>query len=51
MTWNNGDIYIGEWKNDNKEGDGIFLGKKGGIFEGKWKNDKLIKIKKTWINK
>ena len=28
MTWNNGDIYIGEWKNDNKEGDGIFWEKK-----------------------
>ena len=39
MTLKNGDIYIGTWKNDNKDGNGILWEKDGGIYSGKWKNN------------
>ena len=39
MTWTNGDQYIGDWKNDKKDGQGI-LTSKGNKYEGDWKNDK-----------
>ena len=42
LTYNDGDIYDGEWKNDQKEGKGIYKWGKGkwegDIYDGEWKN-------------
>ena len=34
--YNNGDIYVGEWKNGKKYGKGVFSWKSGDIYEGNW---------------
>ena len=34
----NGNIYIGEWKNNKIEGNGIYYFSNGDIYEGEWKN-------------
>ena len=39
MTYNNGDKYTGEWKNDKREGKGIMEYENGNIYDGEWKND------------
>ena len=38
MMYENGSIYEGEWKNDKKEGKGIFL-LKNSYIKGIWKNN------------
>jgi len=38
-TWPNGDIYIGEWKNQMRNGRGRFLWANGNMYAGTWKND------------
>ena len=35
-----GDRYEGEWRNDKKEGKGIYYYKDGNIYEGDYRNDK-----------
>ena len=37
--YKNGDIYIGEMKNDKQHGQGTMKFEDGDIYEGKWKND------------
>ena len=39
MNYNNGDKYDGEWKNDLREGNGIYEYKNGDKYKGEWKND------------
>jgi hypothetical protein len=39
MSYANGDIYVGDWKLNKKDGFGIILSKTKEIFEGEWKND------------
>ncbi|KAJ3383226.1 hypothetical protein HDU92_004297 [Lobulomyces angularis] len=36
----NGDIYLGQWKNNLKDGDGTYYYKNGRIYEGEWKENK-----------
>ena len=38
MKYNNGDIYNGTWKN-NQKCKGIMKYKNGNIYEGEWLND------------
>ena len=38
-TFNNGDVYEGEWKGDVMEGYGKMTCKDLGVYEGKWKED------------
>ena len=38
--YNNGDKYIGEWKNNLKEGNGTYFYNNGNKYVGEWKNDK-----------
>ena len=38
--FNNGDIYEGDWKNDNRTGKGIYYFKSGNRYEGDFKNGK-----------
>ena len=38
MYWENGDRYEGEWKNDEREGKGIYYLNNGDRYEGEWKN-------------
>ena len=48
MEYKDGGTYEGEWKNDKKEGKGIYKYKNGDIYEGYFKND--IKDGKGYIN-
>ena len=40
MEYGNGDKYDGSWKDDKKDGQGIFESAKGDTYKGDWKNDK-----------
>jgi hypothetical protein len=40
MLYPNGDIYFGNWKNDQRTGRGVLLEANGDTYDGKWKNDK-----------
>ena len=40
MYYNNGEKYDGKWKNDKKEGKGIFYYFNGDKYDGEWKDDK-----------
>lgn len=42
MYYKNGDRYDGEWKNWNKEGQGIYYFSNGKIERGYWKKNELI---------
>lgn len=42
MTYNNGDVYVGHWKNDMKEGRGTMIyANDVGTYSGGWRNDKM----------
>ena len=41
FTLENGDIYTGEWKNDEKHGQGTYTYVDGDIYTGEWKNEKM----------
>ena len=43
MIYVNGDIYVGEWKSDKKEGLGKLTKTDSTTMEGDWKNDELVK--------
>lgn len=36
MKYANGDVYIGDWKNNAKFGQGKYIFKQGDSFEGTW---------------
>jgi hypothetical protein len=38
MTFSNGEKYTGFWKNDQMEGNGLYLFTNGKSIEGKWSN-------------
>lgn len=38
-TYNNGDVYIGSWRNDKQKGKGKMIYKNGDIFEGMFDQD------------
>ena len=40
MTYNDGRVYEGAWKNDKREGKGKLTYKDGTFYDGPWKNDK-----------
>ncbi len=40
MIYNNGDLYDGYWKDDEKEGKGIMKFKNGEIVDAYWKENK-----------
>jgi len=39
-TWDNGNKYVGEWKDGDMNGRGVFTWGKGGRYEGEFRNDK-----------
>jgi len=39
MTYNNGHVYDGEWKEDMKHGKGKMIYKNGNVYEGEWYKD------------
>lgn len=39
--YENGDCYIGEWKNNNKHGKGIYVYSNGDYYYGDWKEGKM----------
>jgi hypothetical protein len=39
MLYKNGDIYIGNWSQDLKEGKGMIMYVDSQNYEGTWKND------------
>ena len=43
MYYKNGDKYEGEWKNDEREGNGKMIYKNGSIEEGEYKNNQFQK--------
>ncbi len=40
MTYPNGDIYFGAWKDGKADGEGIFAKVEGPFYQGGWKQDK-----------
>ena len=40
MIYKNGDIYVGEFEADKRQGKGELTRKDGSEFKGYWKNDK-----------
>ena len=40
MKYKNGDEYSGEWKNNQKDGTGVYRFKNGDLYEGEFKNGK-----------
>lgn len=38
MTYANGDIYEGEWKDSQKNGHGKYIWTDGDVYEGEWKD-------------
>ena len=42
MYWKNGDRYEGDWKNDIREGKGIYYSKSGNIEIGEYLNGESI---------
>ena len=45
MKYANGDVYIGEWQNNKRHGQGTTSYPDGGVDSGEWKRDKLKKRK------
>lgn len=43
MIYPNGDKYVGEWKDDEINGQGIATFTDGTKYAGQWKNGELIK--------
>ena len=41
IHYDNGDIYMGEWKNNKREGNGIYYFYNGDRYEGEFKNNKI----------
>ncbi len=41
MRYSSGNEYIGEWKNDDFNGHGVYFGKEGHKYEGEWENGSL----------
>ena len=39
-TFNNGDVYEGQWKDGKQNGIGTYTFKSGDVYEGQWKDDK-----------
>jgi len=39
MTYNNGHVYDGEWKEDMKHEKGKMIYKNGNVYEGEWYKD------------
>ena len=39
MTYKNGSIYDGQWKDDKRHGDGKMIYYNGYIYEGEFEND------------
>jgi hypothetical protein len=39
VTFSDGAIYEGEWRNGRKEGKGKMIFSKGGVYEGDWRKD------------
>ncbi len=40
FKWENGVVYVGEWKDDKMDGDGIMMYPDGTVCEGTWKDNK-----------
>jgi hypothetical protein len=40
MTYENGDVYAGEWANDKRQGTGKIIYRNGDVYEGNWMIDK-----------
>jgi hypothetical protein len=40
MLYSNGDVYFGNWENDERTGRGVLLEANGDTYDGEWKNDK-----------
>ena len=50
-TYENGDVYEGEWKDNNRHGFGKYTFIYGDIYEGEWRNNKNDGVGKyTWAN-
>ncbi len=42
LRYDNGDVYEGQWKNNQRNGKGIYHYKNGDVFEGEFKDDKKV---------
>ena len=50
MKYENGDVYLGNFKNGKKDGKGIMIYTNGEIFEGYWKNDNKKELVSKYSN-
>ena len=42
MTYSNGDVYEGGWKNDKRDGEGKMTRANGDVSKGKWKDGRMV---------
>jgi hypothetical protein len=42
MIYHNGDVYVGNWREDKKDGIGEFISHTGEISKGEFLNDKFM---------
>jgi len=50
MDYMNGNKYMGEWKNNMKNGQGVMTYANGEKYEGEWKDDKREGDGKSVVN-
>ena len=48
INYENGDIYKGEIKNSEKDGNGIMIYNEGDLYDGYWKDDQKEGKIKAW---
>ena len=41
MTWQDGSYYTGEFKDNKKQGQGVFTFNDGSVYDGPWEDDKM----------
>jgi len=42
INYANGDVYVGEYRDDQRNGQGTFTFADGGVLNGIWRDDELI---------